>query len=63
MIAEDAGFTVAAKWQRTPVIAELLLRPAGPSLRHRGAYRGVLHRAAAMESAGLAASPRQRRRR
>ena len=35
MIAEDAEFTVAAKWQRTPVIAELLLRPAGPPLRYQ----------------------------
>jgi len=29
-MAEDAEFTVAAKRQRTPVITELLLRPAGP---------------------------------
>ncbi len=35
MIAEDAGFTVAAKRQRTPVITELLLRPAGPPLRYQ----------------------------
>lgn len=35
MIAEDAEFTVAAKQQRTPVIAELLLRPAGPPLRYQ----------------------------
>ncbi|HEU5389807.1 MAG TPA: FAD-binding oxidoreductase [Streptosporangiaceae bacterium] len=35
MIAEDAEFTVAAKRQRTPVIAELLLRPAGPPLRYQ----------------------------
>jgi CDP-4-dehydro-6-deoxyglucose reductase len=35
VIAEDAEFTVAAKWQRTPVIAELLLRPPGPPLRYR----------------------------
>ena len=35
MIAEDAEFTVAAKHQRTPVIAELLLRPAGPRLRYQ----------------------------
>ena len=35
MIAEDAEFTVARKRQRTPVIAELLLRPAGPPLRYQ----------------------------
>ena len=35
MIAEDAEFTVAAKCQRTPVITELLLRPAGLSLRYQ----------------------------
>jgi CDP-4-dehydro-6-deoxyglucose reductase, E3 len=35
VIAEDAEFTVAAKRQRTPVIAELLLRPAGPRLRYQ----------------------------
>lgn len=35
MIAEDAEFTVAANRQQTPVIAELLLRPAGPPLRYR----------------------------
>ena len=35
MITEDAEFTVAAKRQRTPVIAELLLRPAGPRLRYQ----------------------------
>ena len=35
MIAEDAEFTVACKRQRTPVIAELLLRPAGPPLRYQ----------------------------
>ena len=35
MIAEDAEFTVAAKRRRTPVIAELLLRPAGPPLRYQ----------------------------
>ena len=35
MIAEDAEFTVAAKRQRTPVIAELLLRPDGPPLRYQ----------------------------
>lgn len=35
MIAEDAGFTVAAKRRRTPVIAELLLRPDGPPLRYQ----------------------------
>ena len=35
MIAEDAEFTVAAKRLRTPVIAELLLRPAGPRLRYQ----------------------------
>lgn len=32
MITEDAEFTVAAKRRRTPVITELLLRPAGPPL-------------------------------
>jgi CDP-4-dehydro-6-deoxyglucose reductase, E3 len=32
---EDAKFTVAAKRQRTPVIAELLLRPAGAPLRYQ----------------------------
>jgi CDP-4-dehydro-6-deoxyglucose reductase, E3 len=35
VIAEDAEFTVAAKRPRTPVIAELLLRPAGPPLRYQ----------------------------
>ena len=35
MIADDAEFTVAAKRQRTPVIAELLLRPAGAPLRYQ----------------------------
>ncbi|MGH3125921.1 MAG: FAD-binding oxidoreductase, partial [Streptosporangiaceae bacterium] len=35
MIAEDTEFTVAAKRQRTPVIAELLLHPAGPPLRYQ----------------------------
>ena len=35
MIAEDAEFTVACKRRRTPVIAELLLRPAGPRLRYQ----------------------------
>ncbi len=35
MIAEDAAFTVACKRRRTPVIAELLLRPAGPPLRYQ----------------------------
>ncbi len=35
MITEDAEFTVAAKRQRTPVIAELILRPAGPPLRYQ----------------------------
>lgn len=35
MIAEDAEFTVAAKRRRTPVVAELLLRPAGPPLRYQ----------------------------
>ena len=35
MITEDAEFTVAAKRQRTPVIAELLLHPAGPPLRYQ----------------------------
>ncbi|MGH3070439.1 MAG: FAD-binding oxidoreductase [Streptosporangiaceae bacterium] len=35
MIAEDTEFTVAAKRQRTPVIAELLLHPAGPLLRYQ----------------------------
>jgi CDP-4-dehydro-6-deoxyglucose reductase, E3 len=35
MITEDAEFTVAAKRQRTPVITELLLRPAGPPLRYQ----------------------------
>lgn len=35
MIAEDAEFTVAAKRQRTPVIAELLLRPDGEPLRYQ----------------------------
>lgn len=35
MIAEDAEFTAAAKWRRTPVIAELLLRPDGPPLRYQ----------------------------
>ena len=34
-MAEDAEFTVAAKHQRTPVIAELLLRPAEPRLRYQ----------------------------
>ena len=34
-MAEDAEFTVAAKRRRTPVIAELLLRPAGPPLRYQ----------------------------
>ena len=33
MIAEDAEFTVAVKWQRIPVITELIQRPAGPPLR------------------------------
>ena len=35
MIADDAEFTVAAKRQRTPVITELLLRPAGAPLRYQ----------------------------
>ena len=35
MTAEDAEFTVTAKRQRTPVIAELLLSPAGPQLRYQ----------------------------
>jgi CDP-4-dehydro-6-deoxyglucose reductase, E3 len=35
VITEDAEFTVAATRQRTPVIAELLLRPAGPPLRYQ----------------------------
>jgi CDP-4-dehydro-6-deoxyglucose reductase, E3 len=35
VITDDAEFTVAAKRQRTPVIAELLLRPAGPPLRYQ----------------------------
>ena len=35
MIADDAAFTVAARRQRTPVITELLLRPAGPPLRYQ----------------------------
>jgi hypothetical protein len=35
VIAEDAEFTVPAKRQRTPVITELLLRPAGPPLRYQ----------------------------
>jgi CDP-4-dehydro-6-deoxyglucose reductase, E3 len=35
MTTDDAEFTVADKRQRTPVIAELLLRPAGPPLRYR----------------------------
>lgn len=34
MITEDAEFTVVAKRRRTPVITELRLRPAGPSLRY-----------------------------
>lgn len=34
-MAEDAEFTVARKHQRTPVIAELLLRPAGPHLHYQ----------------------------
>lgn len=34
-MAEDAEFTVACKCQRTPVIAELLLRPAGPRLHYQ----------------------------
>ncbi|MGE5137424.1 MAG: FAD-binding oxidoreductase [Gemmatimonadota bacterium] len=34
-MAEDAEFTVARKYQRTPVIAELLLRPAGPQLHYQ----------------------------
>jgi hypothetical protein len=37
VITDDAEFTVAAKHQRTPVIAELLLRPAGPRLRYQQA--------------------------
>ena len=35
MTTDDAEFTVAAKRQRTPVIAELLLRPDGPPLRYQ----------------------------
>ncbi len=35
MTAEDAEFTVAAKCQRTPVIAELALRPDGELLRYQ----------------------------
>ncbi len=35
MTAEDAEFTVAAKRQRTPVIAELVLRPDGELLRYQ----------------------------
>jgi CDP-4-dehydro-6-deoxyglucose reductase len=35
MITDDAEFTVTAKRQRTPVIAELLLRPAGPPLHYQ----------------------------
>ncbi len=35
MITDDAEFTVAAKRQRTPVIAELLLRPAGAPMRYQ----------------------------
>ena len=34
-MAEDAEFTVACRHRRTPVIAELLLRLAGPPLRHQ----------------------------
>ncbi len=34
-MAEEAEFTVAYKHQRTPVIAELLLRPAGPRLHYQ----------------------------
>ena len=33
MTAENAEFTVAVKWQRIPVITELIQRPAGPPLR------------------------------
>jgi hypothetical protein len=35
VIKEDAGFTVTAKRQRTPVITELPLRPARRSGRRR----------------------------
>jgi CDP-4-dehydro-6-deoxyglucose reductase len=35
VIADDAQFTVSAKRQRTPVITELLLRPAGAPLRYQ----------------------------
>lgn len=35
MTTDDAEFTVAAKRQRTPVIAELLLRPAGSPLHYQ----------------------------
>jgi len=35
VITEDAEFTVAAMRQPTPVITELLLRPAGPRLRYQ----------------------------
>ncbi len=34
-MAENAVFTMVGKHQRTPVIAELLLRPAGPRLPYR----------------------------
>ena len=62
MIAEDAEFTVTAKRQRTPVIAELLLRPAGPRLRYRpGQYvlLGDLDAGLVVRSYSIANAPRR----
>ena len=59
---EDAGFSVAAKRLRTPVIAELLLRPAGPRLRYQPGQYVLLGDPAAelvVRSYSIANAPRR----
>lgn len=62
MVTDDAEFTVAAKRQRTPVIAELLLRPDEAPLRHQpGQYVLLGDRVAGLvvRSYSIANAPRR----